>query len=189
MREWCKEYNTRIVDPELLQKDIEGFMKSYDRKANENDARDKQAMEEDNEGWITVTNKGRNPGFSRKESVGMKIMKKERKKRSRKELLNFYTFQIKESKLKPKVLENASATECSRALVDTITKYEILYENVVCVVTDDEMCDFLKVLLCDDFLHIQCWDHKLNLVQNYCSVELPELNECVAKPKAAFLNT
>nr|CAD7453350.1 unnamed protein product [Timema tahoe] len=31
---------------------------------------------------------------------------------------------------------NASATECSRALVDTITKYEIPYENVVCVVTD-----------------------------------------------------
>nr|CAD7464213.1 unnamed protein product [Timema tahoe] len=54
---WCKQYNTRIVDPELLQKDIDGFMKTYDQKANENDARDKQAMEEDNEGWITVTNK------------------------------------------------------------------------------------------------------------------------------------
>nr|CAD7428283.1 unnamed protein product [Timema monikensis] len=35
-----------------------------------------------------------------------------------------------------KVLQNASATECLRALVDTITKYEIPYENVVCVVTD-----------------------------------------------------
>nr|CAD7259308.1 unnamed protein product [Timema shepardi] len=32
--------------------------------------------------------------------------------------------------------ENASATECLRALVDIITKYEIPYENVVCVVTD-----------------------------------------------------
>nr|CAD7193965.1 unnamed protein product [Timema douglasi] len=31
---------------------------------------------------------------------------------------------------------NASATECLRALVDTVTKYEIPYENVVCVVTD-----------------------------------------------------
>ncbi|CAG2057325.1 unnamed protein product [Timema podura] len=93
-----------------------------------------------------------------------------------------------------KVLQNASATECSRALVDTITKYEIPYENVVCVVTDGarymtKCVTSLKVLLCDDFLHIQCWDHKLNLVQNYWSVELPELNECVAKAKAAFLNT
>nr|CAD7261499.1 unnamed protein product [Timema shepardi] len=35
-----------------------------------------------------------------------------------------------------KVLQNASATECSLPLVDTITKYEIPYKNVVCVVTD-----------------------------------------------------
>nr|CAD7403808.1 unnamed protein product [Timema poppensis] len=41
-----------------------------------------------------------------------------------------------------KVLQDASATECLRALVDTITKYEIPYENVVCVVTDGPSCDF-----------------------------------------------
>lgn len=45
---------------------------------------------------------GRNPGFARKESVEQKIMSKERKKRSKKQLLNFYRFQIKESKMNRK---------------------------------------------------------------------------------------
>nr|CAD7600385.1 unnamed protein product [Timema genevievae] len=46
--------------------------------------------------------------------------------------------------------ENASATECSWPLVDTITKYEILYENVVCVVTDGALvylCEYLVDLV------------------------------------------
>nr|CAD7256270.1 unnamed protein product [Timema shepardi] len=41
-----------------------------------------------------------------------------------------------------KVLQDASSRECLRALVDTIAKYEIPYENVVCVVTDGPSCDF-----------------------------------------------
>nr|CAD7195311.1 unnamed protein product [Timema douglasi] len=46
------------------------------------------------------------------------------------------------------VSTNASATECLRALVDTITKYEIPYENVVCVVTDVVyLCEYLVDLV------------------------------------------
>ncbi|XP_026681512.1 ribosomal RNA-processing protein 7 homolog A-like [Diaphorina citri] len=44
-------------------------------------------------------NIGRNPGFARKDSVNKQILSKERNKRSKKQLLNFYTFQIKESKM------------------------------------------------------------------------------------------
>nr|CAD7263758.1 unnamed protein product [Timema shepardi] len=46
------------------------------------------------------------------------------------------------------VSTNASATECLRALVDTITKYEIPYENVFCVVTDVVyVCEYLVDLV------------------------------------------
>nr|CAD7194733.1 unnamed protein product [Timema douglasi] len=45
---------------------------------------------------------------------------------------------------------NASATECLRALVDTITKYEIPYEIVVCVATDSSARYMTKmVYLCE----------------------------------------
>lgn len=43
--------------------------------------------------------RGRNPGFSRKRSVKDNIMKTIKKKRRRKELTNFYRFQIRESKM------------------------------------------------------------------------------------------
>lgn len=51
---------------------------------------------------MSFLSSGRNPGFARKESVEQKIMSKERKKRSKKQLLNFYRFQIKESKMNRK---------------------------------------------------------------------------------------
>jgi hypothetical protein len=47
-------------------------------------------------------NRGRKPGFARKESVEKKIMGKEKQRRSKKELQNFYRFQIRESKMKCK---------------------------------------------------------------------------------------
>jgi len=47
-------------------------------------------------------NRGRKPGFARKESVEKKIMGKEKQRRSKKELQNFYRFQIRESKMKRK---------------------------------------------------------------------------------------
>lgn len=47
-------------------------------------------------------NRGRKPGFARKESVEKKIVGKEKQRRSKKELQNFYRFQIRESKMKRK---------------------------------------------------------------------------------------
>jgi len=47
-------------------------------------------------------NRGRKPGFARKESIEKKIMGKEKQRRSKKELQNFYRFQIRESKMKRK---------------------------------------------------------------------------------------
>ncbi|KAJ8894477.1 hypothetical protein PR048_007131 [Dryococelus australis] len=55
------------------------------------------------------------------------------------------------------VLNNANSTECSRAVVDILLKYEVKYENK-----------------CKNLSHIQCWAHKLNLAGNIWSNELVE---------------
>ncbi|KAG8222896.1 hypothetical protein J437_LFUL003541 [Ladona fulva] len=96
---WAKEYNQRIPDSKELQAEIDKYMTEYDAEQEKIKMKEKEG-EADEEGWITVTRRGRKPGFSRKESVHKKVMGRERQKRSRKELLNFYTFQIRESKMK-----------------------------------------------------------------------------------------
>ncbi|KAJ8894255.1 hypothetical protein PR048_006867 [Dryococelus australis] len=42
-----------------------------------------------------------------------------------------------------KILSNAPGTECSRALLDTFIKYEINYNNIVCLV-NDRACNMTK---------------------------------------------
>ncbi|GFG32983.1 hypothetical protein Cfor_09874 [Coptotermes formosanus] len=100
LEKWCQEYNNRIPDMSLLQKDIDTFMEKFDHEASKKALQEKEAMQEDEEGWIMVTKRGRKPGFPRKESVEKKIMGKEKQRRSKKELQNFYRFQIRESKMK-----------------------------------------------------------------------------------------
>ncbi|XP_067009215.2 ribosomal RNA-processing protein 7 homolog A [Anabrus simplex] len=100
LKKWYEEYNSRIVDPNSMQKEIDMFMEKFDAEERKKAQQEKEAMEEDNEGWVTVTKKGRKPGLARKESVRKRIMSREKLKRSQKELHNFYTFQIRESKMK-----------------------------------------------------------------------------------------
>ncbi|XP_071438701.1 ribosomal RNA-processing protein 7 homolog A [Hetaerina americana] len=96
---WAAEYNSNIADSQKLQEEIDTFMANYDAEQEEEKRKEKEETA-DEEGWVTVTKRGRKPGFSRKESLHRKVMGRERQKRSRKELLNFYTFQIRESKMK-----------------------------------------------------------------------------------------
>lgn len=100
LRKWCAEYNNQIPNPQCMQKEIDAFMESFDQESTKKSCQEKESMEADEEGWVTVTKKGKKPGFSRKESIEKKILAKEKLKRSKKELLNFYTFQIRESKMK-----------------------------------------------------------------------------------------
>lgn len=53
--EWCQEYNNRIPDISLLQKDIDTFMEKFDSEASRKALKEKDAMQEDEEGWTTVT--------------------------------------------------------------------------------------------------------------------------------------
>lgn len=99
-------------------------MSNYDNTVKESEISVKQSAEPNEEGWVTVTKRlvllhlwlvlfyiffvfniffpvfsGRNPGFARKHSVKSNIMKTIQRKKRKKTLLNFYTFQIKESKM------------------------------------------------------------------------------------------
>ncbi|XP_066903968.1 putative ribosomal RNA-processing protein 7 homolog B [Halyomorpha halys] len=97
---WCKEYNRALINPADIKDEIDNYMEEYDRKVEEEEKRLKElTTEPDEEGWVTITKKGRNPGFARKESVLKNIMKKNKLKQKKKQLINFYSFQIKESKM------------------------------------------------------------------------------------------
>lgn len=55
--EWCNDYNNRLIDPKDIQGEIDSYMEEYDRKVEEEEKRLKEATQEDDEGWVTVTKK------------------------------------------------------------------------------------------------------------------------------------
>lgn len=58
----------------------------------------KQEGVPDEEGWVKVTRKGRKPGLPRTEAANLRMLEREKQKRARKELLNFYAWQHRETK-------------------------------------------------------------------------------------------
>lgn len=100
INKWIDEYNSNIVLPKILKESVEIFMKQFDEELHKQEKKEKELEEEDDEGWVTVTKKGKTQSFARSEKVENKIMQKEEKDKKRKELKNFYTFQIRESKMK-----------------------------------------------------------------------------------------
>ncbi|XP_060865098.1 ribosomal RNA-processing protein 7 homolog A [Metopolophium dirhodum] len=97
---WCENYNDSIVDEKELQLEIDTYMSKYDKTSAARIQTEKETVDnEDEDGWKTVTKKGRNPGFARKEVIKNNIMKNEAKKKIKKTLKNFYRFQIKETKI------------------------------------------------------------------------------------------
>lgn len=81
-------------------------MLDYDKKMAEKKANEKAMEEEaeDNDGWVTVSARKKRGEYalSRKESTINKVQHKEEQKNKKKQLLNFYTFQIRESKKQSK---------------------------------------------------------------------------------------
>ncbi|GLV33958.1 uncharacterized protein CBL_11159 [Carabus blaptoides fortunei] len=67
IEKWVSEYNQSIPDPKVLQNEINQFMSAHDKQTEEQKKQEQMAGEEDEDGWITVTKHGRNPGLSRKE--------------------------------------------------------------------------------------------------------------------------
>ncbi|CAB3385804.1 Hypothetical predicted protein [Cloeon dipterum] len=100
VQRWNAAYDEQITAVADLQADIDDFMRKFDEKAKGEAGNLKESEgQADEDGWIKVTKKGRKPGLARKESVEQRVLQKESKKKAKKELLNFYTFQIRESKM------------------------------------------------------------------------------------------
>ncbi|XP_006036238.1 ribosomal RNA-processing protein 7 homolog A [Alligator sinensis] len=96
---WISCYAASLVNPEELKAEVDTFMQAYDQKVAEEEAK---AVEEegvpDEEGWVKVTRKGRRPGLPRTEAANLRALEREKRKKVRKELLNFYAWQHRETK-------------------------------------------------------------------------------------------
>lgn len=98
---WTSEHNSRFVDKEEMQKEIDEYMQHYDKIKL---AASQQPEEDDDEGW-TVVGKQAKDGFQQKQSTISKLEQKIRdQKKKAKNLTNFYTFEQRESK-KQQLLE------------------------------------------------------------------------------------
>ncbi|KAL4241082.1 Ribosomal RNA-processing protein 7 A [Mactra antiquata] len=100
LSKWINEYKEdSTVDTNKLQSEIDEYMKEYDDRIQQEIEKAK-AMDgvADEDGWVTVTRYGKNKAAPRTEAHEKALTKKERKRRKDKELMNFYSFQIKESK-------------------------------------------------------------------------------------------
>ncbi|CAM4466226.1 ribosomal RNA-processing protein 7 homolog A isoform X1 [Caretta caretta] len=99
IRKWIASYAAAVVDPAELKAEVDTFMQAYDQKIAEEEAKEEE--EEgvpDEEGWVKVTRKGRRPGLPRTEAASLRVLEREKRKRARKELLNFYAWQHRETK-------------------------------------------------------------------------------------------
>ncbi|KAL0270889.1 UNVERIFIED_CONTAM: hypothetical protein PYX00_008161 [Menopon gallinae] len=99
-KKWASDYNNELPDSVELEKEIKEFMEKFDEEVAKEIERDKQLREGDEDGWITVTKRGKRPGLALKESVQTHLKKKYEMQKKKRELTDFYTFQIKESKMK-----------------------------------------------------------------------------------------
>ncbi|KAM8929957.1 ribosomal RNA-processing protein 7 homolog A [Pelodytes ibericus] len=99
IHKWIDDYEKTLIDSEDLQLEIDEFMKEYDRRVKEEDdkAKDEEGVP-DEDGWVKVTRKGRRPGIARTEAVNLRMTERDKKKRTQKELLNFYAWQHRDSK-------------------------------------------------------------------------------------------
>lgn len=96
LSKWKEQYNSSICGRKELSEEINNYLQKLEKLEKQN----QKKTEVDEDGWTVVTKKGRNPGVSRKESVELKLKEKMVEKTKKKELQNFYTFQIRESKMK-----------------------------------------------------------------------------------------
>ncbi|XP_067629696.1 ribosomal RNA-processing protein 7 homolog A [Eurosta solidaginis] len=120
MQLWHSEYEKNILDETETQALIDEYMAAYDE-------REKEALEAaknsaaDADGWITVGKQGRNAGFEQKESVIGRLEEKIVKGKKKKELENFYTFQIRESKMK-NIIELRKKFEEDKEKIEALKK-------------------------------------------------------------------
>ncbi|XP_035258541.1 ribosomal RNA-processing protein 7 homolog A [Anguilla anguilla] len=97
LKKWIHQYSNSLIQPDKLQADVDRFMQEYDKKKEESEQKKKEAekqQEEDEEGWVKVTRGARgSKARPHSEAANQKALQRESRKKKRKELLNFYTWQ------------------------------------------------------------------------------------------------
>lgn len=99
LQKWCDDYLEKLPEPKRLQEQIDSYIAAYDERKEQENETAKQADAPDDDGWVTVTKKT-HPVIEKKESIFNRIEEKEKGKKRRKELKDFYRFQMKDSKVK-----------------------------------------------------------------------------------------
>ncbi|XP_061702504.1 ribosomal RNA-processing protein 7 homolog A isoform X2 [Syngnathoides biaculeatus] len=99
VQKWIQQYKDSFIQPEKLQNVVDNFMKDFDTMKEKEEERLKQEAEqqkEDEEGWVKVS-RGQKGSKARphSEAANQKTLRKEMRKRKRKELVNFYSWQHK----------------------------------------------------------------------------------------------
>ncbi|CAG5897461.1 unnamed protein product [Menidia menidia] len=97
VQKWIQQYTECFIQPEKIQQVVDSFMQDYDKRKEEEAEQQKQEAEkqqEEEEGWVKVT-RGHKGAKARphSEAADKKTLRKEMKKKKRKELMNFYTWQ------------------------------------------------------------------------------------------------
>ncbi|KAM7372362.1 hypothetical protein PAMP_009536 [Pampus punctatissimus] len=97
VQKWIQQYKESFIQPDKLQIKVDSFMVVYDKRKEEEVERQKKEAEqqqEDEEGWVKVT-KGPKGTKARphSEAANKRTLHKEMMKKKRKELMNFYTWQ------------------------------------------------------------------------------------------------
>lgn len=114
------QYEKSILNEVELQARIDKYMEAYDKREKETIEAAKNS-EADADGWVTVGKQGRNAGFEQKESVVGRLEEKIVKGKKKKELENFYTFQIRESKMK-NIIELRKKFEEDKLKIEALKK-------------------------------------------------------------------
>jgi len=94
---WMNEYTNQISNEKELEAEVNKYMEVFEVDEMK-EKEDEKRVEVDEDGWTVVKKSGRNAGFQQKESIVSKIEDKLASRKSKKELANFYTFQIRDSK-------------------------------------------------------------------------------------------
>lgn len=94
---WMNEYTSDIPNQKELEAEVNKYMEVFEVDESKEKEEEKR-VETDEDGWTIVKKSGKNAGFQQKESTISKIEDKIASRKSKKELANFYTFQIRESK-------------------------------------------------------------------------------------------
>lgn len=92
MENLLQSYNKTIIDVAQLKKKVKKKLEKYE--AIQKVAKQKPTHEEQEDGWITVHHRGGRDPTKKHAAKARKKSKKSEK------LLNFYAFEVKESKLK-----------------------------------------------------------------------------------------